>query len=288
MAPIISTFGSGSARGFGGGFRGNAVPLPPGSLIPIFAVKIVDGSNDGNIDFAAGQTGNTEDFMRAALSLDSSSGFASPHDENTSLTTILSQADNSGASVFDAVRTDTTLLFNAYQINYHNTTNTSPDRTAFFETGSAHLFYNDIANAQSNLHPNKVPAAVGGIVSAESQGNAISTANVLINASLATSRSGDDFWSSDNSDYCFMGVFNSMQKYTGDSDTIDTNTSFIEIALGISDSDGAPTSGQPPRAGISRRSQNYPSLVTVNGFSSSTQHSGNTTNGFVVLYGRIA
>lgn len=257
-----------------------------GEYYPIFALKIVDGSSDGSIIFSTGATGVTEDYMRAALSLDSAPSYSSNHDYSDSLSSILSAASSNGVSV-NADFGSGGLNVNAYRMDYHATTSTTVSVTAGFETQNSHNFYDDISNQQSNLYPTKTPSSVGVISNVKVGTSGYDSGNVLINASGHQTREGGDFWSTDGSDYCFMGVFTSMSSYTAGTDNLDVAANNIGIAIGISDSDGTPSSGQPPRLGISRRSSGYKSLVTVSGYAGA-MHSGTTTSGYIVLYGRVS
>ena len=262
-----------------------------GDYYPIFALKIVNDSGVGNDDLNASPGASTENWMRAALTLDASSSYSQSHDYSTSLSTIVSQAVTTGSSVDEAFASGG-LDVNGYRIDYSNGSNTTINKTVQFDTSSVHNFYDDISNVSSNLYSQKTPTSVGSTSNVVANGSSRSSTNVLINASTDNSRSGNqDWWLSDGGDYCFMGVFsalNSTNYGSAGGDSLDTTITSIDIAIGISDSDGAPPSGQSPRVGISRRSKIYKSLVTVNGYTVAAGHSGNTVQGVIILYGKVA
>ena len=91
---------------------------------------------------------------------------------------------------------------------------------------------------------------------------------------------------SDGGDYVFLGVTDRNHS-TINSDTLDSGWSTqIGIAVGLSDSDGTPTSGQSPMLGISRRAT-YPSLFTNWQERSNSGHGGRTTYGYFIVYGKV-
>lgn len=290
-APMLATFGGGSVRGF----QGAGVQGPPtyttGTYYPMFAYEVVDDRTTNGV-LGSSPTAATEQYFRAALNLDASSSYATAHTSNDSIGQIMTNVSSTGVSVDEAFASGGENV-DAYRIEWYTSTSaSSPSYTGTIVTSNYHNFYDDIANVQSGLNGTKVPSGVGSVQSAsydDGTSTNVSTANVLINASGATGRTGQDYWASDNSDYCFMGVFKTLNStnYASNTDSLDTTATSIAIAIGISDSDGAPSSGQPPRLGISRRSNGYPSLTTVNGQSVAQTHSGQTVTGVIVLQGRV-
>jgi hypothetical protein len=261
-----------------------------GDYYPIFALKIVNDGGVGNGDLNASPGASTENWMRAALSLDASSSYSQSHDYSTSLSTIVSQAVTTGSSVDEAFASGG-LDVNGYRIDYSNGSNTTINKTVQFDTSSDHNFYDDISNVSSNLYSQKTPTSVGSTSNVVANGSSRSSTNVLINASTDNNRIGNqNYWLSDGGDYCFMGVFSNLNStnYGSNNDSLDRTVGSIDIAIGISDSDGAPSSGQSPRVGISRRNKAYKSLVTVNGYTVSSSHGGNTIQGVIILYGKVA
>jgi hypothetical protein len=91
---------------------------------------------------------------------------------------------------------------------------------------------------------------------------------------------------SDGGDYVFLGVTD-RNHFAANSDSFDTGwSSQVGIAVGLSDSDGTPTSGQSPMLGISRRAT-YPSLCTNWVEKSFNGHGGRTTYGYFIVYGKV-
>lgn len=291
-APMLATFGGGSVRGFqGAGADGPAI-YTTGTYYPIFAYEVVDDrATNGNL--GASPTAKTEQYFRAALNLDANSSYATAHNSNDNIGKIMTNVSSTGVSVDEAFASGGENV-DAYRIEWYTSTSaSSPSYTGTIVTSNYHNFYDDIANVQSGLNGTKVPSGVGSVQSAsynDGTNNTVDTGNVLINASGATTRNGTDYWASDNSDYCFMGVFKTLNStnYGNNTDALDTTSSSIAIAIGLSDSDGAPSSGQPPRTGISRRGNSYPSLTEVNGqLIAGDTHAGSTGSGVIVLQGRV-
>jgi hypothetical protein len=276
--PLITTIGGGSVYGLGRGQ--GTLEYIVGEYYPIFAIKLVDDRGVGGT-LNAGTSAQTELRMRSALSLNPSDTLAGFHKLGDSVSSVLSSADTFGVSINTDFGGGGNKV-NGYRMDYHTSASSAVAVTAGFITSSAHNFYDNISNTSTNLFGTRTPSALGSISSITNG------SHVFVNASTNSTRTGDDFWLSDNADYCFMGVYTSDAFYVSTGDQLDTGISNIRIAIGISDSDGTPASGQPPRTGISRRSTNYTSLVTVSGHTITESHSGNTGSGIIVLYGRYA
>lgn len=271
---LMASAGAGS----GGGYI-------TGDYYPIFALKLIDSTDDGaNPDMVTG--GLSEQYMRAALSLNSSPSYSSSHDDSSSLASIFTAASN-GVSV-DSNFGSGGLDVDAYRIDYHAVGASVVSKTASFQTSNSHNFYDDISDTPTSLYPTKSASWLGSISNVKVGATTYSSANVLINASTRSTRAGVDYWLSDGGDYCFMGVFTSMSAYQSGGDGLDRGVANMGIAVGISDSDGVPSSSQPPRLGISRRGSGYRSIVSVGGYTVGDSHSGNTTSGYIVLHGRVA
>lgn len=134
--------------------------------------------------------------------------------------------------------------------------------------------------------------ACGNISNVYLEGHSGGTPAVYLNQSTYSGAAGGgglatvQGWSEDNGDYTFIQVGLS---YHGDGvDNLDTLISPQDspgLAFGISDSDGMGGLNGLPWEGIGRRST-YPSLVTNNLVKSGNTHSGNTTTGYFIVYGK--
>lgn len=261
--PLLSTLGAGKWGGVQTGYVS-------GKYYPICAVKII---NDTNNLLPA----QTETRMRNALSL-----LAGNSGALSSLTQLISFCDADG---YAANPDFIDLTVSGYRLRYYSSSSVSYE--ASFDTG-VHNFYNDIADAPTNVFNTKVHSSVTPITNVILNGAAATASSVFINASTSPTRNGTNDWASDNGDYLFMGVLGNTSSYASGSDDLDRVGAISGIAFGISDSDGAPASSQSPRLGISRRNENYASLVTVAGYYPTVTHSGSTVSGYIVIEGKIA
>jgi hypothetical protein len=108
---------------------------------------------------------------------------------------------------------------------------------------------------------------------------------VSINSSSNSTRTGGANWSTDNADYCFLGISDKFKGSSG-TDAYDVNFATTKgLAFGISDSDGTPGNSQVVKDGWSRRATSYVSACTNWDEQSFTGHGGRTQTGIFIVYG---
>ena len=286
------------------GAAGAGVSLNIDTYYPMFAVKLFSGKNDTTNN--PPDSSNIEIPMRRALQFDESNTTTLNGSEtNAEIKTILDASKYTCNPTFKASST----TIKAIKISHFLASGSSLSLQNYGEfafNGSAFNIYDHACNAETNISYGK-PSQMGSITSGNLDGNAISVsvgsspANVFVNMSTHISRSGNNFWGSDNGDYCFLGISDKTTS-GNNSDALDkemaNNTPIGRaMAFGISDSDGTPTSGQKVKDGISRRGNGYWSLCTnwryknanTNGTidNALTVHSGSTITGYFVVYGKV-
>lgn len=256
-----------------------------GTYYPMFAIDTANYNNSPS------NTADPELSFRRMLSFDTSN--TTDLNGTETLATIKSIVDTSGYAC------DSSFGNGGHNINgikikhYQSDFATLEDECEFTFSATNFNIYDDACNAVTNAN-NSLPTAVGTILTATVNGTSVvgsypASDYVFVNSSTTGgTASGNDYWSTDQGDYCFLGVTDrDKSNFGGNSDSLDTSfASNNGIAFGISDSDGRPSSGQTPREGISRRSS-YPALVTNWQSKNGTGHSGRTISGYFIVYGKV-
>lgn len=260
-----------------------------GTYYPMFGVKAANYS--GNTQNG---TAEPELSFRRALSFDTTN--TTDLDGTESLSTLISRIDNDGYicdSSFGASGFD----ISGIKIRHYASNGTTlEDEAEFTFTGTSFNIYDDACNVQTNLAWAN-PSALGTISTATINGTSVVGSSysagdyVLVNSSSSNSRGGSDGWLSDNADYCFLGVSDkrlNSSVFGSNSDSLDTGFAATNgLVFGISDSDGAPSSGQAVREGFSRRNSSYYSLLTNwQVYSNAPGHGGKTLTGYFIVYGK--
>ena len=260
-----------------------------GTYYPMFGVKLA--SYSGNTQNG---TAEPELSFRRALSFDTTN--TTDLDGSESLSTLISRIDNDGY-ICDSSFGASGFYISGIKIrHYASSGNTLLDEAEFTFTGTSFNIYDDACNVQTNLSFGK-PSALGTISTAKINNNSVIGSGysagdyVLVNSSSSNSRGGSDGWLSDNADYCFLGVSDKRLNsgvFGSNSDGLDTQFATTNgLAFGISDSDGAPSSGQAVREGISRRNVSYYSLCTNwQERDNAPSHGGKTLTGYFIVYGK--
>ena len=260
--------------------------LVSGTYYPIFAI-------DAQAYTASpSNTADPELSFRRMLSFDTTNTTDLEGDET--LSEIKTIVDTSGYACNSAFTGGGEYINGIKIMHYQSNFSTLEDQAEFTFTGTTFNIYDDVTNAATSASLG-LPSAMGTIQTATINGTSVVTSGnsasdyVYVNGSTkAGSATGSDYWASDQADYCLLGVSDKTRSnFGGSSDSLDTTFATTNgLAFGISDSDGRPSSGQTPREGISRRSS-YPSLLTNWQSKSSSGHSGNTTSGYFVVYGKV-
>tara|TARA_R100001463_G_scaffold6055_2_gene20034 strand:- start:240 stop:1082 length:843 start_codon:yes stop_codon:yes gene_type:complete len=269
------------AASYDSGGGGGGSSLQSGQWYPMFAVKAFQTGSGGIPD------ADCEIPMRRALQFDTTNTTALTGTE--SLSTILGILDTSKYTCNAAFKTSTTYI-SGFQIKHYENATTLHDECETTWNGTGFNIYDHACNAATNLSY-ALPSQIGTVQTATVNGTDLLSANtqpLMINASTCGSRTGSDNWLSDNGDYCFLGVFDlNALTFGNNSDNLDVYNALDYIAFGISDSDGAPSSSQTPMNGISRRASGYKSLVTNNRERTHYIHSGGSTTGYFLVYGKV-
>jgi len=274
MDPTSFNLFAGSSYSSGGG------PSLASGWYPMFAVKNFNASQDSI------PAPDSEYGMRNALQFNTSATTALNGSE--SLATIINILDASKYTCNPAFKTSTTYI-SGFQIKHYQNASTLYDECEATWNGTGFNIYDHACSVQSNLSY-ALPSQVGTIQTATVNGTNVFTSlsqRVFINCSTRSSRTGSDNWATDFGDYVFLGVTN--KNHTSiNGDSLDSGwASILGIAFGISDSDGAPTSGQSPMLGIGRRNANYPSLFTNWQERTGSGHGGRTASGYSIVYGKV-
>jgi len=277
----------------GGGGGGGSSSYTTGTYYPMFGVKA--GSYSGNTIGSA----EPELSFRRAISFDTTN--TTDLNGSESLSTLISRIDNDGY-ICDSSFGASGFNISGIKIRHYASNGTTlEDEAEFTFTGTSFNIYDDACNDPTNIGFG-IPSALGTISTATINGTSVvasgsASDHIMVNASTHPNRNGSDNWGSDLGDYCFLGVSDKKLNtidypYGGNgsygSDGLDVYFATTNgLAFGISDSDGAPSSSQTVREGISRRSSSYYSLLTNwQVQDSSTGHGGRTTTGYFIVYGK--
>tara|TARA_Y100001937_G_C7090822_1_gene317660 strand:- start:491 stop:1375 length:885 start_codon:yes stop_codon:yes gene_type:complete len=275
-----------------------------GEFYPMFGVKLDDGYDNGDISINPANSTKVEQPMQRALSFD------------TANTTELD-----GTETFSAIKTilDTSLYtcnsdfgasgnyISAIKLEHYNSSGTLLNYGEFAFNGSSFNIYDNACNAIPNVFNSTnneytLPTQLGTLTSASLDGTTITPSgsytlknHVFVNCSSKSTYGGNNnysSWSEDGGDYCFLGITDKAH-FTSNSDSLDKSLATTKgLAFGISDSDGVASFNNvryPPRTislGINRRGTGYRSLCTNYGQRDHQTHSGMTTSGYFLVYGK--
>jgi len=273
--------------------------------LPIMAVKSANASTAAPPN-GVGENANSaipapsvEVPIRRALSFDTTNTTAIGN--TSSIASIISICDTSRYTVNPAFGSGN---FNLKALKLEHWSNqTTLEDIAEIEFSGSFNIYDHACNAQPNLNYG-LPSQLGTVTSLTINGTSYTPANrVFLNTSTYNARDKADNWADDSGDYVFLMMTSrthGTNQQTTSTDSLDNqmantlsdpspgpNTVGDALAFGISDSDGAASSGQAPRLGWSRRNPSYASGMTNWQVSDapSPSHSGRTVSGYFVISG---
>jgi len=295
-----SLAGASSGGGGGGSYTS-------GTFYPMFGVKLFSLSSDEKQDISSYPANSTkcEQPLQRALSFDTTNTTELDGTESTS--SILSIMDTSYYTCNSDFGTGGETI-SAIKLVHYDSDGNLENEGEFAFNGTSFNIYDHACNVlpgtwNSTNNNFDHPSQMGTITSASLDGTAISPAtgkslknHVFVNVSSYSGVSGnstDSSWSRDSGDYVFLGITD-YNGHSSSTDSLDTSWANTKgLAFGHSDSDGrANISGTqyPPRTlnyGINRRSYSYASLHTNWTQDNWTSHSGQTTSGYFIVYGKV-
>lgn len=262
-----------------------------GTYYPMFAVKALDAGDD------ATPSADCETPMRRALSFDTAN--TTELDGTETVSEIISILDTSKYTCNSDFGASGNKISGIMIRHYQGSGTLYSGGEASFEFDSTNFnIYDNACNTAALAGPasgnlDDVTRACGTISNVSLSGHT-GTAYAWVNQSSDkdTAPTGAG-WYGDSGDYCFLGV--GTVNHATDVDNFDTyfsgnNNTQPGLAFGISDSDGRGTGSETtPREGISRRAAQYVSLVTnclVEKSGAESNHSGHTTVGYFIVYGK--
>lgn len=280
-----------------------------GTFYPMFGVKLIamTTAEKSDISSSPANSSKCEQPMQRALSFDTANTTELDGTETTSA--ILTIMDTSLYTCNSDFGTGGETI-SAIKLIHYDSNKALKNQAEFAFNGTSFNIYDHACNALPNLGPNNTnnnsfdhPSQMGTITSASLDGTSITPASgktfknhVFVNVSSYSGSLGTSThssWTVDDGDYCFLGVTD-KDNHTAGTDQLDTALATTKgLAFGISDSDGRATvSGTqyPPRTltyGINRRSYGYHSLCTNWVQRDQTNHSGGTTSGYFLVYGKV-
>tara|TARA_Y100000401_G_scaffold101260_1_gene90703 strand:- start:810 stop:1733 length:924 start_codon:yes stop_codon:yes gene_type:complete len=300
---LRASLASSSSGGGGGG------SYTSGTFYPIFAVKLFAASSSEKTDISSNPANSSkiEQPLQRALSFDTSNTTGLNGTETTSA--ILTICDTSYYTCNSDFGTGGETI-SAIKIIHYDTSKTLKNQGEFAFNGSSFNIYDHACNVLPSTYNTSSsnfdhPSQLGTITSASLDGTSITPASgktlknhILVNVSTYAGGSGGNnysSWSNDSGDYCFLGITD-KGTHANSTDGLDTGFATTKgLAFGISDSDGRAsvlpaTTQYPPKTinyGINRRNSGYHSLHTNWTQRDVTSHSGNTTSGYFVVYGKV-
>ena len=270
----------------------NPIDYSVGTYYPMFAVKAIDVSS------SAVPSVDSEVPMRRALSFDTNN--TSQLYGNESVSDMIDILDTHKYTCNPDFGASGNKISGIMIRHYQSTGSLYTGGQASFEFASTNFnIYDDACNATALAAPtsgtmNNVIRACGAISNVQLSGHS-GTAYAWVNQSTSSQASPSGAgWSSDDGDYCFLGVGTYDPPGSNSVDNFDTTFSSGDntvpgLAFGISDSDGRGTGSETtPREGIARRST-YVSLLTnclVEKSGAETAHGGHTNEGYFIVYGK--
>lgn len=274
----------------------NPIDYSVGTYYPMFAVKAFD---DGTTNIPGA---NSDVPMRRALSFDTNNTSQLYGNESVSdIINILEDHKYTCNPDFGASGNKISgIMIRHYQSN--GTLYTGGQGSFEFDSTNFNI-YDNACNATALGAPSPdstgsmddVTRACGTISNVSLSGHSGTTYAYLNQSSqrVDEAQSTGVGWASDNGDYVFIGIC--TEEHMTDTDELDkylsgNNNTNSGLAFGISDSDGRGTGSETtPREGISRRVASYSSVVTnclVEKTGLESTHSGHTTEGYFIVYGK--
>jgi len=289
------------------GSKNAAATYVSGNFYPIFAVKLFAATTQEKTDISSTPANSTkiERPLQRALSFDTSNTTEIQLGDTTS--EILTICDTSYYTCNSDFGTGGETI-SAIKLIHYDTSKTLKNQGEFAFNGASFNIYDHACN----VIPNKfnttsndfdLPTQIGTLTSASLDGTAISVESgkslknyIYVNVSTYSGSAGTNSyssWSNDQGDYCFLGISDKSHS-SNNSDSLDTQFGTNKgLAFGISDSDGRATISStqyPPKTlnyGINRRNSGYNSLHTNWTQRDVSSHSGNTTSGYFIVYGKV-
>ncbi len=302
---LRASLASASSGGGGGG------SYTSGTFYPMFGVKLFAMTSNEKTDISSSPPNSSkcEQPLQRALSFDTTNTTELDGTESTS--SILSIMDTSYYTCNSDFGASGQTI-SAIKLVHYDSSGNLENQGEFAFSGTSFNIYDHVCNAipsafNTTPTPNRfaLPSngQMGNLTSASLDGTAITPSgdytlqnHVIVNCSTYSGTSGSNnvsSWSNDSGDYCFLGITDN-NNHANSSDSLDTAFATTKgLAFGISDSDGRGTvSGTqyPPRTisyGINRRHNSYAGLHTNWTQRDYVGHSGNTTSGYFIVYGKV-
>lgn len=261
---------------------------------PMFALKIADYRTSGSASTNGADQIDTP--IRRALSF---LGYlTSEIDSADSVTQVIARLQSgSPLTIHNWWSCNTDFMTSTQYISGMKIAHYADDGTLYNDAeatwnGTGFNMYSHACNTPTNLSYG-LPSQIGNVTYVALDGNQVTPASgktlndhVSINTSSSQYRNGGLNWSSDNGDYCFLGISDKAKGEPGSTDQYDTMFATNKgLAFGISDSDGAPSNSQVVMSGWSRRATTYVSGCTNWDEQSYTGHGGRTQTGIFIVYG---